>query len=87
MRENAASQLTENLPKEHVVRAKNQYEQVQTFSTEILDDVHEVNVSVIRLREKLKKNLNTEDRRFGFLKHDINDYFACIPLINDNQFR
>ena len=21
------------------------------------------------------------------MKHDINDYFQCIPLINDNQFR
>ena len=41
----------------------------------------------IRLREKLKKNLNSDERRYGFLKHDINDYFSCIPLINDNQIR
>ena len=41
----------------------------------------------IRLREKLKKNLNSDERRYGYLKHDINDYFSCIPLINDNQLR
>ena len=54
---------------------------------EVLDDVHDINVRNIRLREKLKKNLNTDDRRFGFLKHDINDYFACVPLVDDTQMR
>ena len=48
-----------------------------------MDDVHDINVRNLRLREKLKKNLNTDDRRFGYLKHDINDYFNCIPMVDD----
>ena len=39
------------------------------------------------MREKIRNNINSSDRRFGVLNHDINEYFDCIPLINTDQFK
>ena len=39
LRETSISKLSENLPREHAVRAKNQYDGVQRFNAEILDEV------------------------------------------------
>ena len=80
----SAKKLSENLPREHFIRAKNQYEQVCTFNNQILEDVHDLNLANLKLRETLKNNLNTNEKKFGFLQHDINDYFKCIPIVNDN---
>ena len=41
----------------------------------------------LKLREKIRQNLNSPEKRFGYLKHDINDYFECIPMMKADQFR
>ena len=44
--------------------------------------MHVLNAQNLKLREKVKNNLNTAERKFGYLKHNLNSYLDCIPLIN-----
>ena len=76
------NKLTSNLHQEHILRAQKQYQLVEAFNGQALEEAHTLNALNLKLREKIRTNLNSAERRFGFLKHDINDYFDCIPLIN-----
>ena len=67
LRVQSAKKLSENLPREHYIRAKGQYEQVCNFNNQILEQVHNLNLANLKLRETLKNNLNTNERKFGFL--------------------
>ena len=81
------SKLASDLPQEHIVRTRNQFQLVEEFSGQVLEELHTLNALNLRLREKVRSNVNSPNKRFGFLKHDINDYFNCIPLINADKFK
>ena len=60
---------------------------MEAFNAGVLEDMHVLNAMNLKLREKIRQNLNSPQKRFGYLKHDINDYFDCIPLMKAEQFR
>ena len=41
----------------------------------------------MKLREKIKDNLNSADRRLGFLNHNGMDYYSCLPIIHVKKFK
>ena len=41
----------------------------------------------MKLRENIKNNLNSAEKRFGFLNHPGRDYYGIIPIINAKKFK
>ena len=84
-RESVKRKLTD-VPDKHVISAQKQYAQVESYITNILKDVHTLYAQNLTLREKIRMNLNTESKKFGFLKHSQQVYFDCIPLVDVDRF-
>lgn len=84
-RENLMTEVADKLPKEHIVSAQHQFQQMEAFIDQTLDEVNALNANSLKLKEKIKNNLNTPDKRFGYLKHNLEAYMDCIPLLNADQ--
>ena len=52
-----------------------------------MQDVQDLNRLNLDLREKIKINLNTAEKRMGFLNHEGKDYYSALPLINVKYFK
>ena len=46
-----------------------------------------VNRQNMKLREKIKSNLNSADKRLGFLNHDGMEYYSCLPIIHAKRLK
>ena len=55
---------------------------VEKFNVEIIDEALALNAMNQKLRLKLKDNLCSDKKRCGPLKHHLDDYIKCIPLVN-----
>ena len=52
-----------------------------------MEDVQDLNSRNLDLREKIKNNLNSAEKRMGFLNHNGKDYYSALPLINVKYFK
>ena len=81
------SNLTANLPREQIVIAMTQHKQAEAFIDELYDEAMAVNRQNMKLREKIKSNLNSADRRLGFLNHEGMEYYSCLPIIHVKKLK
>ena len=58
-KENQIAKLSSSLPQEHCVRAQKQFQLVEAFNAGALEDIHVLNAMNLKLREKIRQNLNS----------------------------
>ena len=54
------------------------------FKDEVLADVDEINKPIVKLRQKLIANLNSDQNTEGLLRHSESDYMKSVSLIDKN---
>ena len=57
------------------------------FKAEIFEDIWCLSKLHLLLKEKIKRNLNSEINAFGFLRHSFNAYVNCLPMVDIVQFK